>query len=292
MFGCTKKYSGIHFVSKGVTYIDTTLDTRRPYASSIKNAAFLDETDEKSFLKAKEVLNSAFVVATLAKTDYQLIKIETPSCTEKEMEHEILWSIQDQIPFEIDDTIVRWFDCPSPNIQKQYTFALAIDGVRFSQRLNFLSSLGCTVVDITIPELAKSALLTREAPEDHYIVFLDISEHEQGLLVTKNGDLIFSKKLPKDFLLSKDFSPEDVKTLSNIIQQTVSSLGISSNYKVVIPTYAPFASAMADKVDSSINGSIGTFETKEHISRRIEDQTLLCHALIALGGIVSYVQNS
>lgn len=292
MFSFTKKYSGISFSPNGVVCTNIHLDRRAPKRSFIKSTHLIDPANEASFAKTKESLKSTSVIAVLEKTDYHISKIEKPTCNPKEMEHEVLWTIQDQIPFETDEAIVRWFDCPEPNIQKSHIFGIAIDGKSLTQKLNFLESLECSTVDIRIPELAKCGLVGNSIPKDQYAVLLDLTENSKEIIVSKDGALVFSKKLPKNLMNDTQLFLDDVKNLSNTIEKTAASLGIDQCYQVIVPTYIPCSNDLKQHLSNSVNRPISLLETKNYIKRRIEDERLALGSLISLGGAISYAQNA
>lgn len=287
MLNRTRKYSGVFFSVDGPVYVNTSINTKSPFDINVNQCGVIDDSTEASFSQLQEKEKNLFTVATLGKTDYQIIRMEKPNCPKKEIEKEILWSIQDQLLFEDDNLILRWVEAPATSLQQKFIFAVVLDKQRLLQRVSFLKNLNCTIVSVTIPELAKSSLLKQMATKDHFIIYLDIAEELQFLFVTQNGQLIFSKPLPKGFLTSASISDEEIETLTHILEQTTQSLNISKNCKLVLPSYSPCVEALR----SNFEFPICTFKTEKYTPAHVEDRSLIPKMFVALGGIFSHVQN-
>jgi hypothetical protein len=285
-----KSYAGLYFNGNGATYI-TASNQPNSLDFSIEEIGFIDNADEESFVKARQGLMSRSLVATLAKSDYTLIKMEKPACKEKEMGHEILWALQDQLPFDAEDAVVRWFDSPPSSMQTNFIFAMAINNHYFNQRLTFLKNLTGKVVDITIPELAKSALLLKEASRDCSIVYLDILDNDHTIMVVKNGLLMASKRIPKNFSSEMMPSPEDITFLNNTIQQVLLPLNVGKQYKIILFSNDQVAESLSSQFHELLNIETTCFPKSVYIHHKIDDEILWHNGLIALGGIYSHVQN-
>lgn len=290
MFGLTKTYSGVFFSSeKGTFYVTSSLKKMSPFSATIQSYGVIDSSNEKTFAEGLEALKTTATVGVLDSADYQLIRVERPAVDAKNMEQELLWAVQDQMAFEEDDAIFRWFPCPISGSQKEFVFAVIISHERLSRRINFLRRLQCNIVDLIIPELAKSALLCPEVSKDEYAAYVDLSEEAQSLLVVRDGQLLLSKALPKSFLMSDGISEETVKELIQVITQTMNSISAGSSYKIVMPDYVSFGGEPLSQ--SSMKESVKILEARKYFTRRVEERSMLINGLIAQGGIFSYVRN-
>lgn len=237
-------------------------------------------------------LNRTRCATVLSEGDYQLLLTETPNVSPDELKAALRWKVKDLIDFHINDATLDVFDLPgeASEAKSREMYAVAARNEAIQNRVDLLTTAGCALEVIDIPDLAQRNLAAL-LPEDATGVALLTLKPQSGLVtITRQGFLYLSR--PINIGLETLRSADDpVRYFDHIVLELQRSLDyFESHFReaairhlVVAPMTEPFP-MLIDYLRTNLGVSVGEMDLAQLLDTDVElTLALQARCLTAIG---------
>ena len=130
----------------------------------------------------------------LSEGDYQLLLTETPNVSPDELKAALRWKVKDLIDFHINDATLDVFDLPG-EAKSREMYAVAARNEAIQKRVDMLTTAGCALEVIDIPEMAQRNIANLIEQPGRGVALLSFDEQGGLLTVSFEGELYLSRHL-------------------------------------------------------------------------------------------------
>lgn len=156
------------------------------------------ETKDYSIAKALKYLLSSQLLSgrchlVLANTHSQIVQVDKPNVPAAELNAALKWQIKDLVSIAPENMILDYFDAPTLAGGHEKINVVCCAKSDLAELVTLLSTDGLTLASITTEEFAFASLIPVQ--EDAVLLVCQQPNEEVNLLIVKNGQLFFSRRL-------------------------------------------------------------------------------------------------
>ncbi len=180
---------GVALRQHSISYFIKKLDENQ--CESIENKANPVSQALKDLLSSLSLSGQCYLV--LANADSQIVQVEKPNVPAAEMNAALKWQIKDLVSIAPENMVLDYFDGPTLAGGHEKVNVVCVARHDLIELVSTLSTDELNLVSITTEEFAFASLLPIQ--QDAVLLVCQQPNEEINLLIVKNGQLFFSRRL-------------------------------------------------------------------------------------------------